>query len=80
MTSDVTVGMELVAADAVQKWRELIGPTNTEVARQQAPDSLRAIFGTDATKNAVHGADSLGSYKKELDFWFGGDEPEKRPM
>lgn len=34
MTSDVVVGMELVAADAVKKWRDLLGPTNTEVARK----------------------------------------------
>ena len=28
----------------------------------------------------MHGADSLGSYKKEHDFWFGGEEPSERPM
>jgi len=27
--SDVVVGMELVAPDAVNKWRSIIGPTNT---------------------------------------------------
>ena len=34
MTSDVTIGMELVAQDAVAKWRQLIGPTDTNVAKQ----------------------------------------------
>jgi nucleoside diphosphate kinase len=29
MTSDYAVGMELVAQDAVNKWRKLIGPTNS---------------------------------------------------
>ena len=29
ITSDVVVGMELVAESAVEKWRGLIGPTNT---------------------------------------------------
>lgn len=29
MSSDVCVGMELVNADAVPKWREVCGPTNT---------------------------------------------------
>ena len=33
ITSDVVVGMELVAEDAVGKWRELIGPTNTQNAK-----------------------------------------------
>lgn len=41
---------------------------------------MRACFGTDGTKNAVHGSDSLGSYKKEHDFWFAGEEPTTRPM
>jgi nucleoside-diphosphate kinase len=29
MTSDVVVGMELVADNVIEKWRETIGPTNT---------------------------------------------------
>jgi len=42
MTSDVAVGIELVAPDAVKKWRNLLGPTNTVVAKRDAPNSLRA--------------------------------------
>lgn len=72
--------MELIGNGAVASWRSLIGPTNTETARAQAPQSLRAQFGTDGTKNAVHGSDSVGSYKREHDYWFGGEEPEERPM
>ena len=72
--------MELVGQGAVQAWRTMIGPTNTEVARAEAPQSLRAIHGTDGTKNAVHGSDSLGSYKREHDFWFAGEDPAARPM
>ena len=75
ITSDVVIGMELVGEGAVQKWRSLIGPTNTLTAKAEAPQSLRALHGTDGTKNAVHGSDSLGSYKREHDFWFAGDEP-----
>lgn len=73
ITSDVVVGMELVAEDAVAKWRDLIGPNNTANAKAQAPKSLRALFGTDGTRNAVHGSDSQGSMKREVDFWFKGD-------
>jgi len=58
MSSDVIVGLELVADSAVEKWRELIGPTNSLTARSSAPNTLRALFGTDHTKNAVHGSDS----------------------
>ena len=35
--SDVVIGMELVGQGAVQAWRTMIGPTNTEVARTEAP-------------------------------------------
>jgi len=33
MMSDVSIGMELVAEDAVAKWRQVIGPTNTQNAQ-----------------------------------------------
>ncbi len=62
-----------MAENAIDKWRSLIGPTNTIVAKQNAPDSLRAIFGTDGTKNAVHGSDSTTSVKREIGFWFTDD-------
>ena len=80
MTSDVVIGMELVANDAVIQWRGVIGPTNSLIAKQQAPGTVRALYGTDGQKNAVHGADSPGSYKRESDFWFSGEEPLARPM
>ena len=80
ITSDVVIGMELVGSNAVKAWRDLIGPTNTLTAKTEAPQSLRSLFGTDGTKNAVHGSDTLGSYKREHDFWFAGEEPELRPM
>ena len=77
ITSDVVVGMELIADNAISKWRQFIGPTNTEKARQEAPNSIRALFGTDGTKNAVHGSDSPLSAQRELDFFFGGDNSSR---
>lgn len=77
MVSDVVIGMELVADDAVAKWRAFIGPTNTERAKAEAPTSIRALFGTDGTKNAVHGSDSAASATREIDFFFGGEGKNK---
>jgi nucleoside diphosphate kinase len=34
MTSDVVTGIELVAENAVEKWRQFIGPTNSLVAKE----------------------------------------------
>ena len=69
--------MELVSEDAVKKWRQVIGPTNSLTAKAERPDSIRALFGTDGTRNAVHGSDSMGSMKRETDFWF---ESQPRKM
>ena len=66
MTSDYAVGLELIAPDAIKKWRQLIGPTNSNTAREQAPKSIRALFGTDGTQNACHGSDSKDSAEREL--------------
>lgn len=71
MTSDLVVGMELIAKDAVKAWRDFIGPTNCETARKTHPKSIRALFGSDGTKNAVHGSDALTSATRELNFIFG---------
>ena len=80
ITSDVVIGMELVGPNAVAKWRDVIGPTNTATAQAEAPGSVRALYGTDNTKNAVHGSDSIGAYKRETKYWFEGDNVAKRPM
>eukprot|EP00002_Diphylleia_rotans_P017564 TRINITY_DN3408_c0_g1_i7.p1 TRINITY_DN3408_c0_g1~~TRINITY_DN3408_c0_g1_i7.p1 ORF type:complete len:282 (+),score=37.57 TRINITY_DN3408_c0_g1_i7:116-961(+) len=61
MTEDAVVAMELAGKDAIPKWRGLLGPTNTAVAKEQAPDSIRGRFGTDGTRNAAHGSDSKAS-------------------
>ena len=79
MTSDVSVGMELVGGGSIQCWRNFIGPTNTQKAKEEAPGSIRAIFGTDGTKNAVHGSDGVESARREIGYWFGG-EAASRPM
>ncbi|CAI8031657.1 Nucleoside diphosphate kinase 7 [Geodia barretti] len=49
----------------------MLGPTDSSEARQEAPGSIRAQFGTDKTRNACHGADSVESAKREADFFFG---------
>ncbi|KAJ7560338.1 hypothetical protein O6H91_04G125100 [Diphasiastrum complanatum] len=70
MSSGPCVAMELVAEDAIKRWRLLLGPTCTEKAKVIAPSSLRAQFGTDGTKNACHGSDSTETAKLELAFFF----------
>ncbi|XP_030647528.1 nucleoside diphosphate kinase homolog 7 [Chanos chanos] len=70
VTSGPVVTMELMGDEAVSAWRKILGPTDSGVARKEAPSSLRARFGTDGTKNAGHGSDSLASAARELEFLF----------
>lgn len=61
VSSGPIIVMELMGDEAVSVWRKVLGPTDSSVARKDAPSSLRAQFGTDGTKNAGHGSDSLAS-------------------
>lgn len=47
MSSGRIAAIELVGPGAVPKWRELIGPTDSNKARMEAPSSIRAHYGTD---------------------------------
>ena len=86
MSSGPIVAMILSKENAIVEWRKLIGfnysffsffftvfqigPTNSNVARQQAPDSIRARFGTDGSMNAVHGSANPADARREINFFF----------
>jgi len=70
MTSGPVVAMVLEGEDAIKKVREIIGPTDSEEARKVAPNSIRALFGTDKGKNAVHASDSPESAQYEICYIF----------
>lgn len=57
MTSGPVLVLHLTGRDVIVRWRELLGPTDSHVARDTAPASLRAAFGTDKQSNAAHGSD-----------------------
>lgn len=78
MTSGPVLAFELMGVDAVNKWREMIGPTDSSDARKCAPSSLRARFGKDNTENACHGSDSPASAARELEFFFPSVGPCRR--
>ncbi|XP_078514449.1 nucleoside diphosphate kinase homolog 7 isoform X1 [Lissotriton helveticus] len=70
MISGPIIAMEILGDESVCAWRKLLGPTNSSTARSEAPNSIRAKFGTDGTKNAAHGSDSVASAARELEFFF----------
>ncbi len=74
MTSGPVVAAVLEGENAIQRVREIIGPTDSEEARKTAPSSIRALFGTDKGQNAIHASDSEESASYEIPFIFSGLE------
>jgi adenylate kinase len=70
MASGEVIALALAKPAAIKCWRQLMGPTNTLVARRERPQCLRARFGVDGTRNATHGSDSPASAARELRFYF----------
>lgn len=72
MMSGPCVGIVLEHPNAIIKWRELIGPTSVTVAKEKAPNSLRAKYGdlSNISRNACHGSDSEASAEREIAFFY----------
>ena len=70
ISSGPVVALVLAKASAIKCWRTLMGPTNTFTAQRDAPESLRAKYGIDGTRNATHGSDSAESAAREIKFYF----------
>jgi nucleoside-diphosphate kinase len=73
MSSGPVFVMVLEGDDAVAKNRQIMGATNPSLA---SSGTLRALYGKNVEKNAVHGSDSLKSAKEEISFFFTEGELE----
>lgn len=71
MTEGPVIVMALEAENAIQKWRDLMGPTNPASAPE---GSIRRRFGTNIERNAVHGSDGPETAAFELAYFFPGIE------
>ena len=71
MSSGPCIVMALEAADAIKKWRTLMGATDP--AKAEA-GSLRKEFGTSIEYNATHGSDAPETAAFELGYFFRGME------
>jgi nucleoside-diphosphate kinase len=67
MTSGPIIVMILEKENAIAGWRNLMGSTKPEEAKE---GSLRKLFGTNVEKNAVHGSGSAEHAKEEISFFF----------
>lgn len=71
MTSGPCVVMAIEGENAVVRYREVMGPTDS---RKAPAGTIRNRYGTDIEKNAVHGSDAPETAKVELAFFFSGLE------
>ena len=67
MSSGPCVVMVLEGADAIKRYRELMGATNYKEA---AEGTIRREFATDIEKNVVHGSDSPENADYEINYFF----------
>ncbi|MEO0181561.1 MAG: nucleoside-diphosphate kinase [candidate division WOR-3 bacterium] len=72
ITSGPVVGLLLEREGAVSSAREIIGSTDPGEA---AEGTLRRLFGTDITQNAVHASDSPENVLREAGIFFGTFDP-----
>lgn len=80
MSSGPIIALVISRDQAISYWRELIGPTNTIKARQTHPDCLRAIYGTDDQRNAIHGSETFSQAEREIRFFFPDSVIEPVPV
>ena len=67
MMSGPIVIQVLQGENAVERYRQLMGPTDLSKA---AAGTLRADFANSMRENAVHGSDSLASAEREIAYFF----------
>ncbi len=71
MTSAPIVAMVFEGEKAVVKIRQAMGATDPAEAEA---GTIRADFGLNVTRNAVHGSDSVETAEKEISLFFTEDE------
>jgi nucleoside-diphosphate kinase len=67
MTEGPVVVAALERPDAVAHLRKTMGATDS---RKAEPGTVRALYGTDVERNAIHGSDSAENAAKEVAFFF----------
>ena len=67
MTEGPVIVLALEREDAIHRWRELMGATDSAKA---APGTIRQRFGQSMQRNCVHGSDAPETARFELGYFF----------
>ena len=71
MTNGLSIAIILKKSNAVLDLRNFIGSTDPQSASK---DSIRALYGDDITRNAVHASDSDENVLREIPILFSDEE------
>jgi nucleoside-diphosphate kinase len=73
LTSGIAIACEIrleTPHNAYQAFRDFCGPSDPEIARSLRPNTLRAQFGLDKIRNAVHCTDLPEDAILEVEYFF----------
>lgn len=70
LSNGPVIALEVRQANAVAAFRELCGPHDPEIARHLRPDTIRAKFGQDRVRNAMHCTDMPEDGRLEVQYFF----------
>lgn len=60
----------LSGQDAIQKWRNLIGPNKVYLSKYTQPHTLRSLYGLTDTRNTFHGSSNQEEAINEINIIF----------
>ncbi|XP_031155264.1 thioredoxin domain-containing protein 6 isoform X1 [Sander lucioperca] len=71
MTSGPVLALALARTGAVHHWKNIIGPSDVNKAREESPECLRAQFAVENEPiNQLHGSESHAEAEREINFFF----------
>lgn len=70
LSNGPTIALEIRQENAVEAFRKLAGPHDPEIAKHLRPNTIRAKFGHDRVKNAIHCTDMPEDGILEVKYFF----------
>ncbi|XP_065818470.1 thioredoxin domain-containing protein 6 [Labrus bergylta] len=71
MTSGPVLALALARTGAIEDWRNILGPSDINQAREERPECLRAMFALESEPiNPLHGSANLEDAEREINFFF----------
>uniref|UniRef100_A0A8C3X617 Thioredoxin domain-containing protein 3 n=1 Tax=Catagonus wagneri TaxID=51154 RepID=A0A8C3X617_9CETA len=71
MTSGPSLALVLLRENCLTHWKQLIGPSTVEEAREHLPESLCTRFAMESLPiNQLYGSDSLEAAEREIQYFF----------